>query len=281
MARIRRRSIEFRAIALDTPSLRATPLEGNNILASVVLKRRFLGMTIGIGIICRDGIVMASDSRTEDEESGAKRFDMAKIVVVSEGPIKCVISRAGATTLSGAAIRLLKEKLSKTETKSRHEILALIQQSVGEVRAGFKIANPNADYFSPFGRFSLLIAIHDATPALYVIKSHEYWAGEELPSPAYVGSGEGLAHYILGGVDYSSVSMEEATYAATYAVEVAKMKHSQCEGPTRAAFITKDFAILPQQNELDKVALECANFEKQNDTEWIAKLTDWVRTKRI
>ena len=64
-------------------------------------------MTIGIGLISKNGIILASDSKTETE-SGPKRFDLDKISLFEAGQFKCGIVRSGPTGLTAQAVDLIK-----------------------------------------------------------------------------------------------------------------------------------------------------------------------------
>lgn len=244
-----------------------------------VKRRRFYGMTIGIGLICKGGIVLASDSRTEDE-SGRKRFDLDKISAIECGEIKCLIVRSGMTSLSGRALELVRKAVIENPPRDRGHLLELIRQSVSQVRRDFLFTNPNLHYSDPTGRFHLIVALHDGKPSLHVINSNE-GAIQAEESGAYIGSGQILADYILGGLDTESMEPGDAMWAAFYAVEIAKLKDSACEGPTKVAVIHPAKTVHFLDDELlAQSSIECLAYETANRKLWVTSMANWIDSRR-
>ena len=246
---------------------------------ATIRNRRFYGMTIGIGLICKGGVILASDSRTEDE-SGLKRFDLKKISEIQCGEIKCLIARSGTTVLSGRAVDLIQSRATDQSPQTVSNLLEIVRTSVAQVRRDFLASNPNLDYASPNGRFSLIVATYDGTPRLHIAEHNTAAVQPELGGKAYIGSGKILADYILSDVDMSDILPGEAGRAATYAVEVAKMRDSECEGPSLVAGITASGVIFQRKERTEESEKICREYEAKNQIEWVQSMFHWMRANR-
>jgi 20S proteasome alpha/beta subunit len=239
------------------------------------MKRRFYGMTIGIGLICQNGVVLASDSRTEGD-SGRKRFDLNKIEEVKCAGMTCLIARSGMTSLSGRAVELIRAAIAQEMPKDRGQLLEIARKSVAQVRRDFLWTNSNLHYADPTGKFYLIVATHDGEPRLHVINSNE-GALQPEESGAYIGTGEILADYILGGLDTRKMNPDDAVWAALYAVEIAKLKDSDCEGPTKLALIgTSGNVVFFPDDMVADASEKCARYESTNRDNWIKDIMKWV-----
>lgn len=253
----------------------------NNAPHGEPLTRKYYGMTIGIGLICKDGVVLASDSKTEYEgsvegESRRKRFDLEKISLLECGDMKCAIARSGMTVLSGNALRLINEAVATNPPNNVSDLLEVVRKAVAQTRRGFLESNPMMVYADPTGRFELILAVlHGDSPLLYVFPSHTNWYVSER-STAYIGSGRLLADHLLSGVNWLNYSADKAIYAAVYATEIAKLKDSECEGQTLVVFISKNNHTLANQVEVNRISAECLKFKRQNEAHWITSLGDWI-----
>lgn len=252
----------------------------NNAPHGETPQRKYYGMTIGIGLICKDGVVLASDSKTEyeggDGESRRKRFDLDKISLFECGGMKCAIARSGMTILSGNALRLINEAVATNPPNNVSDLLEVVRKAVNQTRRGFLESNPMMVYADPTGRFELILAVlHGERPLLYVFPSHTNWYQQEN-STAYIGSGRLLADHLLSGVKWSDYRADKAIYAAVYATEIAKLKDSECEGQTLVVFISKNNHTLSDQDEVNRISAECLKFKTRNEIQWITSLRDWV-----
>lgn len=231
-------------------------------------------MTIGIGLISKNGIILASDSKTETE-AGPKRFDLDKISLFEAGNFKCGIVRSGPTGLTAQAVDLIKERAKNSPPSSLFDIRTIVHQSVGDTVRSFASAHPNVPYFADEGRFSLIIGVNDPNPHLYVARSTAIWPSEESSGMACIGTGEILADYILGGLAIRDLKFEEVASAAVFAVEIAKLKDSHCEGPTRLAIVSPtSFGFFPQPM-VEESANNASRFEGVNQKDWIKTFMEW------
>jgi hypothetical protein len=235
-------------------------------------------MSIGIGLIYKGGVILVSDTKTE-AESGSKRFDLNKISFFSCGKFKCGIVRAGATDLSAQAVDLINHRTTENMPENLFDLRTIVHKSVGDTARSFESAHPNLPHGAEEGRFSIILAINDPEPHLYISRSTSLWPREESRGKAFIGTGEVLAEYIIGGMDLEKKSFLEVAMAAMYAVEICKIRDSKCEGQTRLGFIgTKDGGFF-DQSRTDKTAHDCAAFELENEQSWIKNLTKWIENK--
>ncbi len=225
-----------------------------------------------------EGIILASDSKTESE-SGTKRFDMDKISFVSSGQFNCGIVRAGATDLSAQAVDLINDRVVATPPRSLSDLRTIVHKSMGDTVRSFESAHPNLPHGAEEGKFSLILAVKDPKPSIYVSRSTSLWPRIELSGKAFIGTGETLAEYIIGGMNLKEKSLLEVAMAAMYAVEICKIRDSRCEGKTRLAVIGAPGGNFLDQPGTDQAAADCAAFEIENEQMWVKIFADWLKTK--
>jgi proteasome beta subunit len=156
-------------------------------------------MTLILGIVCNDGIIMAADSAATDLEAGTKQLSDRKIVHLPKQ--HCLMGISGDVGL-GQKIHNRVEKMHpgfKDVAKFRFE---LKKEIVEELNAAIKIHAPYPDRLSQTPPAAICIAAGYIEGRPYLIEYEKNggdtnYAEKELMGFVAIGSGKGLAHALF------------------------------------------------------------------------------------
>jgi len=158
-------------------------LHQNNLGGNRVRSRRFrlrfpesdqkTTVTLIIGIICRDGIVVASDSQTT--YGGRKRNDTEKIDRVKFKNAEALIAQAGDTEWGTIVVEHVKDEAAQKEIDDRWALAYMVDGQVDALQRrymkGFDILNPKSeDFKNTFEghKMSFMMAhYHDEKPFIF------------------------------------------------------------------------------------------------------------------
>ncbi len=171
-------------------------------------KRKRPPVTIIIGIICKDCIVLASDSQTTYSSSvGAiQRLDTTKITPIEfANDTLALVAQSGETTLSGRAVEIMTDMAKGKSISDYRTVADIAQKAVRQVKEELKEQNLGCgmealhEYISKESlHFELMIAhYHDEKPYIFTI---DFALGIAAKKPHYftaIGCGSGIATYIL------------------------------------------------------------------------------------
>lgn len=93
-----------------------------------VCKRLSRPMTLILGVICNDGIVMACDSQITADNS--KRTNATKLHPIRFGHITVLVAEAGRRTHTSRYIQILKESAKGARPKNDRDIATIIQSAM-------------------------------------------------------------------------------------------------------------------------------------------------------
>jgi 20S proteasome alpha/beta subunit len=214
--------------------------------------KRKSAVTLILGIICKDAIVLAADSQTT--KGTAKQLGANKISIVEFENGRAAVAESGSASLSNAAIHIL-QNLSKSRTIENEDAIAKVaEEAVREVLCGItKHLNPNSPdderqalLFNQDNYFELMLAYYFGNkPCLYIVKSA--WC---IPVPAtsfFLTSGiaSDLANYILQ--EHTAPEMDKSL-ASVLAIKTVKDAIDYVEGcgmPIRVALVHKPYRKRP------------------------------------
>jgi hypothetical protein len=212
-------------------------------------KRKKLPVTLIVGIVCRDAVVLAADSQTS--YGTLKLAGTNKISRVDfKGGKSVLVAESGMVTLSRQAIDIFSTKAKQTAATSKEGISRLLKESLFEVRLGQIGLYPKRkytleewkEYFRDKNPVELTTAYFwEDEPCLFTISIDEcqvVWAKEYSVS----GVGDYLGHYLLK--EYFIPRMDRDLGAAI-AIKIAKDAATYVEGcntPIKAALIERSLA---------------------------------------
>jgi 20S proteasome alpha/beta subunit len=223
-------------------------LESSDVSTSK--ERRVNPMTVLVGIVCKDGIVIAADSQESDAEAGMKRLDVKKIYDTSSFgfiDITLILAGTGTSAYIARSVEVIREHGYQPIFVTPRNVADAVENSVREMYDRY---GQNLD-------LTLLLAVHckntptDEPPPLGPIPLGLYnvyvpGVAEIVNDYTALGSGGPFARYLLSrfheGEDNSTATMsvEESVREAVYVIEEVKKVQLHCGGETHVAYILKD-----------------------------------------
>jgi len=218
-------------------------------------KKRTKPVTLIVGIICKDAIVLAADSQTT--KGASKQLGTNKINIVEFANGKAAIAEAG-SILSNVAIEALKNLAKGKQIENELTIAKTAEAAVREVLKGITMhLNPTSSdqdrqnfLQTDENYFELMIAYYFGNkPCLYTIRSP--WC-VPFPATSYFstsGIASDLANYILK--EHTERGMDKNL---TYVIAIKTVKDAidnveGCGLPIRLAMIRKPFRQRPYRLE--------------------------------
>lgn len=203
--------------------------------------RKKTRVTIVVGIICKDAIVLACDSQTT--EGAAKRTDTTKISALECSGGGVLIAEAGDCTLSGKVVESLAVQLKSSVIDDYRKPADMAQDTVAAMKRDLSRLNnweslpEMTQNYLDENPFSLMLAYyHQTKPYLYVLNSVPGFATMAKGFVA-IGCGATVGEFILGRAGVTEMDTGDALTAAIYTVEEVKRVDIYCGGPTKAAVL--------------------------------------------
>ncbi len=229
-------------------------------------------VTLIVGIICKDAIVLAADSQTTYYPS--KILGTNKISEVKFKNGSALIAEAGFVTYSNEAVDIIQKKAAETEIKNEETIAGICRDAVFEVRKKQIGLYPRRryslvewrDFFRDNQDFFLTVAYYfEDKPYLYGITLSE--CSLRKPTFGFIvsGIGEAVGNYILkeehdssGG--FEKMDSELTTVIAIKVADVAAEYVDGCGRPIMAALIKPSIPIPDLLSMLRGEAQESAGY---------------------
>src|ERR1051326_5453612 len=254
-------------------------------------------VTLIVGIICRDGIVMAADSQTTWETG--KSWSTIKMTELRHPGGLALIAEAGADITSGKVVEQLKDLAVQGGSFEQHSLPELAAVAVKKVRDKLREQqfSCSSEEFQEFllreglGR-ELMLAHYEGhapflrSPCIDTIKLSLGLANRARGSFETIGSGADLANYLLTDLWSPEMDCATASLIAVLTVEIAKRHDPYCGGPARLGILRYPSAGLAShaltESETRTRSLERAFAApiilSQSDTDEIVKLVSEVES---
>lgn len=210
-------------------------------------------MTIIVGIITADQIILASDSQTTFGTQ--KQTDTDKISVVKFKLGCALVAESGDAELSQKAVALFKEKANEHEMKSERDAISIAEQAVKEVRKEqvdlYGAGNFNLEEWQREFRdnkpFELMVAYYyNEKPFVYTLHVSSAIACKVQSHYSAIGCGANLGGYLLSELSYPKMENEMAAAIAVYVVESVKKHDAFCGGNTKIALLNMQPGMRPR-----------------------------------
>lgn len=224
-------------------------------------------MTIIVGIVCQDGLVMASDSQAMSFRGVAvKRVDYIKIYDFAlNRSLSVLVTGAGEVPFITKSIEMLQDKWREERISNLRELAESAEQvmnsiqkryvidrakELGIMRAARKALEPaikpttlRGFALEEYGRppmFTLMIgAMDNRSEEACIYTVHSDGVAEKAERYDSLGSGSAYAEYLLARLCAPPLAVDEAVKLGVYVVEEVKKIDPDCGGPTQVAVITK------------------------------------------
>jgi len=254
-------------------------------------------MTIIVGIICCDGVVLAADSQeTYSRGVQIKRLGFEKIHPLFENEsVRVVMAGSGEGPFISRAAELLEQKLQGSLLlTSPRDIADLAEDALTEINRRYVVE-----------RASKLSLANDAVrePSLALMVGI-YWKGtksedfsiftifpdgiaEKETGYASLGSGSAYAEYLLARMYREGLTTEQGCKIAAYVIEQVKEVEPNCGGPTYLTVIHPGGIDKKDREAIDSIITQMNSSDKMlramwrllyGDTSAINELTQAVKS---
>jgi 20S proteasome alpha/beta subunit len=210
-------------------------------------------MTVIVGLICQDGIVIASDSQESEDDLGMKRLDVIKVYdTKSFGFIdaEIVVAGTGASAHIARAVELITENGFAPHFTTPRTVADIIEDSMGQMKdrygddlelelmAAVYCKNCPQDEDRPISP----IALYSVYPAG---EDEKVGVAEPVTDYSAMGSGGLFARYLLNRLhdeDHPTkdLTMDAAIREAVYVIDEVTKVDLWCGGPTQLFCIRKE-----------------------------------------
>lgn len=208
------------------------------------MKRYKTRVTIIIGIICKNGIIVASDSQTSWGNS--KRTDTDKIHSCRFKNSKGIIANSGHAAISYKAVDIAKSICESQELVESRQFAENAQKAAEKVRADLmepyrSFGSKPEDFEKLFNdhNYSLLMANYfDGKPYIYTL---DFPPGISTKQKNYtaIGCGSNLGMFLLSWFDFSQMDTADAAITAAFIIGEVKKADAFCGGPTQIAWLNE------------------------------------------
>lgn len=203
-------------------------------------------MTIIVGLICKDGVVVASDSQAGSFKGvHVKRLDYTKIYDFSFDGATVIATGAGETPFITRAIEIFEARAKGVKFNKAREVADLAESVMNEVNKRYVVDRDKElgflkapDTKSPSSQdertlgFALLLGVCCGQESL-IYTVYPDGVAERAERYASLGSGSAFAEYLLPRLHRYDLSLDEAVRVAVYVVEEVKKVDVHCGGPTQ------------------------------------------------
>jgi len=208
-------------------------------------------MTVIVGLLCQDGIVVASDSQESDEGMEMKRLDVTKIYETSRfnfDDVEIVLGGTGSAAHIARAAELIKEKGFAPYFTSPRSLATVVEDVIGEMAERYGGGDDGLDLellvgvfckncpktedddsrVSPIGLYSVYPPDED----------EKVGVAEPVTDYAAMGTGGLFARYLLNrlhdeGHPTTDLTVDSAIREAVYVIEEVTKVDLWCGGPTQ------------------------------------------------
>jgi 20S proteasome alpha/beta subunit len=200
-------------------------------------------VTIIVGIVCADAIVLASDSQTTS--GTAKRTDTEKITSVNFANLEILVAQAGYAPFSGQAVEIftaLAKDKEATDYRTVAETAELAMRKLKD-RIRFQQGDCTMEELREFVwqhelGCELMIACHfEGKPYLFTIDMVVGVANKVNSRYEAIGCGANLGAYLLSELCEADMHFDQAAVLAVYVVEIVKNHDAYCGGQTKLGII--------------------------------------------
>ena len=258
-------------------------------------------VTIIIGIICKQTIVVASDSQTTFSSStGAiQRLDTPKISTLEFNNAQALVAQSGDVTLSSRAVEILTDMIKGKSISDYRTVADMAQDAIRKVKEELRVQNLDCtmEQLHEYIRqnelhFELMIAhYHDGKPYIFTIDFDIGIAAKSSHSFIAIGCGSGIATYILSWFNIGqTMNFSHAMIAALYAIEEVKKVDPYCGGKTRLAMLasggikmadgsktpSETLQMMLESDYEDSYIHALEKINKKAKSEWAAKMNEVI-----
>jgi 20S proteasome alpha/beta subunit len=200
-------------------------------------------VTLIVGIVCRDAVILAAESETTRGNAKYQGTHKLHIIPFKSGH-RAIIGEAGSAFPAGVCADAVERIASITDVDNEYAIPKAVEAAFREmVKGGHgpKMGSRKCQEFhgQEDNYFQFLIGYYfNGKPHLYEFSSY-YASARKCPRPfAVVGIGGDLAEYLLRPFAVAEMPAKQAMFTAVYVVGEVKNSVAGCGGPTQLAILS-------------------------------------------
>lgn len=203
-------------------------------------------MTLLVGIVAKDGVVLSADSQTTRGEW--KNIDANKIAVVPFQATSVIVAGAGVVDIIDRVTAVFGQRAARIPTVTNDAIAACMVESVRQViyeQPPFDTnKNITPEQFKEFWSdedyaFELMVACFVEKPMLFCVSPTRCFPDVGKEFFQISGAGLELADYILRDYGKSEMGIELSSALSVYAIERVNAYNQFCSGRARVAVLSK------------------------------------------
>jgi 20S proteasome alpha/beta subunit len=215
-------------------------------------------MTIIIGMVCEDGVVVCSDSQAMSSRGvDVKRLDYTKIYSFNlNSDLKVLVTGAGETPFITRAVELLQSRWKEKRVQTTRELADLAEETMNAIQKRYVVDRmkelgitgskglETQHFTKPFKlqevgppNFALLLGVvtkHEN--AIYTV--YPNGVAEKAERYTSLGSGSAYAEYLLARLCCAGLKLDESVKLGIYIIEEVKKIDPNCGGATQVALAT-------------------------------------------
>jgi 20S proteasome alpha/beta subunit len=262
-------------------------------------------MTVIVGLVCEDGIVVASDSQESDEGMDMKRLDVTKIYDTAHfgfDDAEIVVGGTGSAGLIAGAAEKIREKGFEPHSTPR-SVATIVEDVIGDMGERYGVGEDGLDLELLVGVFCNNCSktkdenSRGSPIGLYSIyppqEDEKVGVAEPVTDYTAMGTGGLFARYLLNRLhdeDHptAKLSMDVAIREAIYVIEEVKKVDLWCGGPTQLLCIKRsgNVYVLEKKKPADikKIADDLASDDmtvKQSQREILLKTNASSQTRNV
>jgi 20S proteasome alpha/beta subunit len=231
--------------------------------------KRITPVTIAIGLLSNDSIIVAADSQTTCDN--IKNTDAEKISLVEFADCGVMVAQAGNADRAGRAIEILSDMASSEKLSNKRSAAELAERAILQVKKELRQQQCDCtmeelrDFVWKHEQdFKLLIAHYfEGVPYFYIADFLVGAANRENRHFAAIGTGAELASYLLGEYFKPNTPFNPTFATALYVIEEVKKHDSYCSGTTRFAFARpQKWPGMMLQELIDDICKELGKFNE-------------------
>jgi 20S proteasome alpha/beta subunit len=213
-------------------------------------------MTTIVGICCKDGLVIGSDSKATRGPSAREEY--LKIWDLESGCFPAVITGAGRTAFFAKYRDMLqdicRDRRSRQPLQNISDFIRVAEGAMQDLSriygterlARLGLFRPTGDeegrnvpsFADLFPHFTAVVGVYAQRPHLFFVAPDGI--AEEQQGYGSQGSGGPYAEYLLPKMYYEGITTEEAALYVVHVIEQVKHVDTHSGGPTQLAIVTKD-----------------------------------------
>src|SRR6266540_918011 len=200
-------------------------------------------VTLIVGIVCPDGIVVASDSQTT--WGSGKSWTAQKMTEMIYAYGRTLVAESGAVLTSAAVVGKLSEMANDKKLFGEHSLSELAESAVRKVRdklrsQNFDCSSEELQQFIEANELDAELMIAQYVGIAAQIDTIKLSIGLSHRAKSFfetVGSGSDLANYLLTDLCDPKMNSREASVIAVHTVETVKRHNPYCGGPTKLGIL--------------------------------------------